>query len=200
MKCSACDFDNVIGSVYCTKCNNTLNTTAPSMPPVAPDIKTVSPQPSAAQPAPAAPPVQPVAPAPSISTPATSSAPYAPPQSSPPAYPAAVSRPAQPYPYQQPSYVYPPYAQKEKQPFTITDAYIVIGFVLAVVGVFSYAFLLLPISIGFSVVGFVKRTNSRTHGLSLAGIVVGVVACLIKVGLVLNELGLIPDWLSAGIF
>jgi len=76
----------------------------------------------------------------------------------------------------------------------------VIGFVLAIVGVFVYAFLLLPISIGFSVVGFVKRTNSRTHGLSLAGIVVGVVACLIKVGLVLNELGLIPDWLSAGIF
>jgi len=117
-----------------------------------------------------------------------------------PVYPAAQSRLTPPYPYQQPPYVYPPFVQKEKQPFTITDAYIVIGFVLAIVGVFSYAFLLLPISIGFSVVGFVKRTNSRTHGLSLAGIVVGVVACLIKVGLVLNELGLIPDWLSAGIF
>jgi len=89
---------------------------------------------------------------------------------------------------------------KEKQPFTITDAYIIIGFVLAVVGVFSYAFILLPASIGFSVVGFVKRTNARTLGLSIAGIVVGVVACLIKIGMVLNELGVIPDWLSAGIF
>jgi len=164
-------------------------------------MKTVSPLPSAAQPAPAAPSGQTAVPAPPASLPVVPSAPYAPPpQSSPPAYPAAASRTAPPYPYQQSSYVYPPYAQKEKQPFTITDAYIVIGFVLAVVGVFSYAFLLLPISIGFSVVGFVKRTNSRTHGLSLAGIVVGVVACLIKVGLVLNELGLIPDWLSAGIF
>jgi len=89
---------------------------------------------------------------------------------------------------------------KEKQPFTITDAYIIIGFVLAIVGVFAYAFILLPASIGFSVVGFVKRTNARTLGLSIAGIVVGVVACLIKIGMVLNELGVIPDWLSAGIF
>jgi len=104
-----------------------------------------------------------------------------------------------PYNYQQPYYSYP-YGMKEKQPFTITDAYIIIGFVLAIVGIFAYAFILLPASIGFSVVGFVKRTNSRTLGLSIAGIVVGVVACLIKVGMVLNELGVIPDWLSAGIF
>jgi len=90
--------------------------------------------------------------------------------------------------------------QRPKQPFTITDAYIIIGFVLAIVGIFSYAFILLPTSIAFSVVGFVKRTNARTLGLSIAGIVVGVVACLIKIGMVLNELGFIPDWLSAGIF
>ena len=74
------------------------------------------------------------------------------------------------------------------------------GFVLAIVGIFAYSFLLLPVSIGFSVVGFIKRTNARTLGLSIAGIVVGVVACLIKVGMVLNDLGVIPDWLSAGIF
>jgi len=166
-----------------------------------PEDKTVTPQPSASppasstQPVPAVPPTQQVGSAPFTTPPVASSAQYAP-----PAYPAAVSRTAPPYPYQQPSYMYSNYMQKEKQMFTITDAYIIIGFVLAIVGVFVYAFLLLPISIGFSVVGFVKRTNSRTHGLSLAGIVVGVVACLIKVGLVLNELGLIPKWLSAGIF
>jgi len=122
-------------------------------------------------------------------------------QQSTPAYSYASSpvRSSQYYNYSQP-YYYQTHPVKEKQPFTITDAYIIIGFVLAIVGVFAYAFILLPASIGFSVVGFVKRTNARTLGLSIAGIVVGVVACLIKVGMVLNELGVIPDWLSAGIF
>jgi len=131
-------------------------------------------------------------------TPASSVQPPVSPANSPaPARPGP-SGPSGPYP--QPYFYPPPFVSREKQPFTITDAYIIIGFVLAVVGIFVYAFLLLPISIGFSVVGFVKRTNSRTHGLSIAGIVVGVVACLMKVGMVLHELGLIPDWLSAGIF
>jgi len=102
--------------------------------------------------------------------------------------------------YQQPYYYYQPIPQREKQPFSITDVYIIIGFVLAIVGIFAYAFLLLPVSIGFSIFGFIKRTNARTLGLSVAGIVVGVVACLIKIGMVLHELGFIPDWLSAGIF
>ena len=102
--------------------------------------------------------------------------------------------------YQQPYYYYQPLPMREKQPFSITDVYIIIGFVLAIVGVFAYSFLLLPVSICFSIIGFVKRNNARTLGLSIAGIVVGIVACLIKIGMVLNELGFIPDWLSAGIF
>ena len=183
MKCSSCGYDNIDGAVNCATCNNLLNAAAVTAD--APSSPVTSEPPAAAPPA--APPKQ-------SGTP-SQAAPYAAPP-----YPSASSRTAPPYPYQPPSYVYPAFVPKEKQLFTITDAYIVIGFVLAIVGVFVYAFLLLPISIGFSVVGFVKRTNSRTHGLSLAGIVVGVVACLIKVGLVLNELGLIPDWLSAGIF
>jgi len=110
-------------------------------------------------------------------------------------------RPPGPSPYQyQPQYYYPPAPIKEKQPFSITDAYIIIGFVLAIVGIFAYSFLLLPVSILFSIIGFVKRKNARTLGLSVAGIVVGVVACLIRIGLLLNQLGFIPDWLSAGIF
>ena len=114
------------------------------------------------------------------------------------------SRPTAPQ-YQQPYNQYPTYppynaTRREKQTFTITDAYIIIGFVLAIVGVFVYSFVLLPASIGFSVVGFVKRTNTRTLGLSIAGIVVGVVAILIRVAGMLTDLGLIPEWLSAGIF
>ena len=147
---------------------------------------------------------QTIAPSPSYAATAQRSAPVAsvPPATSaytaPPSYNTAPARPP-PYSYQQP-YYYPPVSQRQKQPFTITDAYIIIGFVLAIVGIFYYAYILLPAGIGFSVVGFVKRTNARTLGLSVAGIVVGVVASLIKVGMVLSELGVIPDWLSAGIF
>jgi len=119
-------------------------------------------------------------------------------QSAAPAYNTASTRPS-PYTYQQP-YYYSSSPVKPKQPFVITDAYIIIGFTLSVIGIFTYAFILLPAGIGFSVVGFVKRTNARTLGLSVAGIVIGVVACFIRVGMLLNELGIIPDWLSSGIF
>lgn len=102
-----------------------------------------------------------------------------------------------PYAYQPPYYSYQP---REKQPFTITDVYIIIGFVLSILGVFTYAVIFLPAGIAFSIVGFVKRTNVRTLGLSVAGIVVGVVACFIRIFMILHDLGLIPDWLSSGIF
>jgi len=115
-----------------------------------------------------------------------------------PSYNAANARPA-PQTYQQP-YYYSYSPARPKQSFSITDAYIIIGFTLSVIGIFTYAFILLPAGIGFSVIGFVKRTNARTLGLSVAGIVIGVVACFIRVGMLLNELGIIPDWLSSGIF
>ena len=183
MKCNNCGNENASGANYCTYCNTAFNSTSvPVSPPAAAPIAQSAYSTQAAQPAAATP-----------SAPAQSS--YAAPSYQPPPARSAISYSNQ-HPY------YPPYAHisREKQPFTITDAYIIIGFVLAIVGIFAYAFILLPASIGFSVVGFVKRTNARTLGLSIAGIVVGVVACLIKVGMVLNELGVIPDWLSAGIF
>ena len=189
MKCSSCGYDNTDDAVNCVKCNDLLSVASEEADSDSPPAPTT----------PSAPSIQ-SASIPSVVQPRQPAAPVQPTSYTPPPYPSAPPRTTPPYPYPQPPYVYPPFVPKANQPFTITDAYIVIGFVLAIVGIFAYAFLLLPISIGFSVVGFVKRTNTRTHGLSLAGIVVGVVACLIKVGLVLNELGLIPDWLSAGIF
>ncbi|MCL2819672.1 MAG: DUF4190 domain-containing protein [Oscillospiraceae bacterium] len=180
MNCSKCGNENNAGDNYCSSCNNNLNTQpSESTSPSASD----APQTSAAPQVPAAP----------------YSAPSAAPGSQSPQYPASPSRPGPQPGYQQPVY-YPSYAPRVKQPFTITDCYIIIGFVLAIVGVFAYAFILLPASIGFSIVGFVKRTNVRTLGLSIAGIVVGVVSSLIKLGTILSELGVIPDWLSAGIF
>jgi len=196
MKCNGCGFENTNEADFCTSCNQSLATS--------PEAATISSNraetPAPATPVPYAAPAAAPPPIPAAA-PATTSPPA---QSIPSTYsqtPSYNSTPARtsPYPYQQP-YYYTPAAPRPKQPFTITDAYIIIGFVLAVVGVFAYAFILLPASIGFSVVGFMKRRNARTLGLSIAGIVVGVVACLMKIGMVLNELGVIPDWLSAGLF
>ena len=182
MKCTNCGYENAAGTGSCTYCNHTLSSASSATVSTAP--------PNSCAHAPASPS--------SATTPVNTASPT---PSSPSAYSASSpsGRIGSSYSYPQP-YYYPTYPTKEKQPFTITDAYIIIGFVLVIVGVFSYSFILLPASIGFSIVGFVKRTNARTLGLSIAGIVVGVVACLIKVGMVLNELGVIPDWLSAGIF
>ena len=211
MKCSSCGHENESGANYCASCNNNLSVTATPSTSTYSATQNTSPSQTASSSAyttPQSPPQSTSASSTSASasttTPSTtqsynSQSSYA----SGPAYSATQvyngSRSASSYPYQQP-YYYQPVMQRPKQPFTITDAYIIIGFVLAIVGIFSYAFILLPTSIAFSVVGFVKRTNARTLGLSIAGIVVGVVACLIKIGMVLNELGFIPDWLSAGIF
>jgi len=205
MKCTSCGYENIEEANFCSNCKQPLNSTtsdsesaskssAPSTAePTASPVAAPAAAPSA-NPAPSAPSVPGTTPTPNVSTAQYAPASY----SQAPSYNTVPVRPA-PYAYQQP-YYYQSASQRPKRPFTITDAYIIIGFVLAVVGIFAYAFILLPASIGFSVVGFVKRTNARTLGLSIAGIVVGVVACLIKIGMVLNELGVIPDWLSAGIF
>ena len=209
MKCSNCGYENVEGANFCANCNNALAAEAVPVAedtPVAEDALVtedayVTEATPAAEDVPAADATQSAASSSAYyyGTAAQSNAynyNYAAAQAAP--YNSASARTAASYNYQ--PYYYANYPRKTKQPFTITDAYIIIGFVLAVVGIFTYAFILLPASIFFSVVGFVKRTNARTLGLSIAGIVVGVVACLIKVGMVLNELGVIPEWLSAGIF
>jgi len=195
MKCTSCGYENIEEANFCSNCNQPFE---PSSEAVKPSEQSTAPVVSPVSAPYSAPVKSPASPG-AVSSSVAPTAPSAPASyNSAPQYNSATARPAQ-YPYQQP-YYYQPVIQRPKQQFTITDAYIIIGFVLAVVGIFAYAFILLPAGIGFSIIGFVKRTNARTLGLSIAGIVVGVVACLIKIGMVLNELGVIPDWLSAGIF
>jgi len=195
MKCPNCGNVNSSGANYCTHCNCSLTSNSGTQTQQSGQAQqTVPGQPGASvQSA-----VQPSAP---VQQPPTGYTPPQPIQPNIPQQPPVPMRPPGPSSYQyQPPYYYQSAPIREKQPFSITDAYIIIGFVLAIVGIFSYSFLLLPVSIFFSIIGFVKRKNARTLGLSIAGIVVGVVACLIRIGLLLNQLGFIPDWLSAGIF
>jgi len=197
MKCSNCGLENAPDANYCAGCKNSLG-----VPPVA--KSTPSAQALPASPASPASPAYNTAPgqaqpdAPPYNSSPSQAQTATPAYTSTPAYNSTPARPA-PYTYQQP-YYYPLSPIKPKQPFSITDAYIIIGFVLSIIGVFTYAFILLPAGIGFSVIGFVRRTNARTLGLSVAGIVVDVVACFIRVGMLLYELGFIPYLLSSGIF
>ncbi|MCL2662302.1 MAG: hypothetical protein FWE83_03125 [Oscillospiraceae bacterium] len=199
MKCSNCGHENASDASYCTNCKNNLSTTAGQTQAAAPAYSASSSQaPSATTSANSSTPSQTPSAAPAYSSTPSQTPSATPAYNSTPSYNPAPTRPV-PYTYQQPYYYQHPSA-RPKQVFTITDAYIIIGFVLSVIGVFTYAFILLPAGIGFSIIGFVRRTNARTLGLSVAGIVVGVVACFIRVGMLLNELGIIPDWLSSGIF
>jgi len=183
MKCSNCEHDNAVDAKYCAKCSNSLSIVTEGV------NSSSQSSPSTAGAAPGTSPTPNTAPNHTQSTTPT--------YTSPPVYNTASARPT-PYTYQQP--YYSPAPVRQKQPFSITDAYIIIGFILSIIGIFTYAFILLPAGIGFSIIGFVRRTNARTLGLSVAGIVIGVVACFIRVGMLLNELGFIPDWLSSGIF
>ena len=191
MKCSNCGHENAPDANYCAGCKNSLGTAPVTQNTAAAKTSPTSPAYSSA-------PGQAQPPAPAYSATPSQTQSASPAYTSSPTYNSTPARPA-PYSYQQP-YYYPLNPIKPKQPFSITDAYIIIGFVLSIIGVFTYAFILLPAGIGFSVIGFVRRTNTRTLGLSVAGIVIGVVACFIRVGMLLNELGFIPDWLSSGIF
>ena len=226
MKCTKCGSENAADAKYCASCNHeqSVDTATDSSidvaaaPPssaekLAESVSNHSPTTSSTY-------VGNVAPATNAAykpatSPYTTSAQASASAQQPTAYPytqAATQAQAQPQQYRpatsqyqqgyNPYPSYPPYntVKREKQAFSIVDAYIITGFVLAIIGVFTYAFILLPASIGFSIVGFVKRTNTRTLGLSIAGIVVGIVAILIMVGTWLDRLGVIPDWLRAGIF
>jgi len=225
MKCTNCGSENAADTKYCVSCNHEQNATTEAVNSPTQDESSPT-QPMMASSS-SAPPMKQETPAPSYTSATQTVKPVqgampgvhshvSPAHLQPASYPQYTqnvqqphaqpqySRPVAPQ-YQQPYNQYPAYppynsARREKQVFTITDAYIIIGFVLAIVGIFEYSFVLLPASIAFSVVGFVKRVNTRTLGLSIAGIVVGVVAILIRVAGMLTDLGLIPEWLSAGIF
>jgi len=228
MKCSNCGYVNAMGANSCAQCNQSLGYTPYTSVNVPPQAH-ATPTPSAVASMPSAVQSTVPTPTPSTSTPgataATASSPtntgfaqtnatvptqaaaYAPNPIAPAsANPDAAAHYApQARPYTPPSYPspYPPYQsviQKPKQPFTLSDACIIIGFVLAVIGVFTYSIILLPASIVFSVVGYIKRNNSRTLGLSISAIVVSIVACLIRLATFLDGLGFIPSWLRDGIF
>lgn len=97
-----------------------------------------------------------------------------------------------------PVYVQPPfYPTIQKRKFRWPDILSLIGFISALLGIFSYSVILIPAALLCSLLGFL---GDRYKGLAIAGLVISVIVALLKVGMILYQNNLIPDWVSQGIF
>lgn len=85
-----------------------------------------------------------------------------------------------------------------KPAFSKFDLLTVLGFVAAVVGFFQVALILEPLGLICSLIGFLK--GNRSKGLAVAGVIISVIALLLKLFDTLWQNGLIPEWLFAGTF
>lgn len=100
-------------------------------------------------------------------------------------------------PYPQPP-MQPIYQRPQKKPLTIADLLTILGFVAALVGMFSASVILHPLSAICSLSGFIKGTKFKP--LSVAGFVISIVGGLVYIILSLYRSGLIPQWITFGAF
>ncbi len=91
-----------------------------------------------------------------------------------------------------PSMSYPLYSS-----FTWVDVFSIVGFVAALIGLFWASVILLPVGIICSVIGFFSR---KTRAIAIAGLTISIIGLLIKLCMELYQAGMIPEWLTRGIF
>lgn len=108
-----------------------------------------------------------------------------------------IAPPPQPMPMPMPAYPQPP-APKPKKPLGIYDLFAILGFVAAIVGMFSVSVILHPVSAISSIVGFVGKT--RFKALSIAGFVIAIVGGIVFTVISLYRAGYIPEWITDGAF
>lgn len=86
---------------------------------------------------------------------------------------------------------------KKEKTWSMFDTISIVGFVIAIIGIFLYAVILLPIALIASVIGLKSKL---LKGLAISGIVISVVAVVVKILVVLYRYDLIPYWITQGIF
>ncbi len=91
-----------------------------------------------------------------------------------------------------------PIVQKKKKPLGIFDLLAILGFVAAIVGMFSTSIILHPISAVASIIGFIGET--RFKGLAIAGFVMAIVGGIVYTVLSLYQNNIIPQWITNGAF
>ncbi|MCM1300016.1 MAG: hypothetical protein NC203_06380 [Firmicutes bacterium] len=102
--------------------------------------------------------------------------------------------PMQTQPYYQSVYAKP----KEKKPLTIFDVLSILGFVAAIVGMFSTSIILHPLAAISSIAGFIGNTKFKP--LATAAFVIAIVGGIVYISLSLYRNGLIPEWITDGAF
>ena len=100
--------------------------------------------------------------------------------------------PVPPVPSFRPAALYP-----HPRAYTWADVCIILGFSAGVIGYFWAGVLLLPVGLIFSLLGF---HSQKTRGLAVAGTVISAIGLVVKLLTILNEVGILPDWLIDGIW
>ncbi len=121
-----------------------------------------------------------------------------PPMAPPPIYPGDMQRPTMPPPPVQPPLTMPVMPKPQRAPFTIFDVLTILGFVSSIVGLVSVWVVFEPMAIIASVLGFVKGSHAK--GLAIAGIIIAVVAFIIRLFNALYDGNVIGRWAIEGIF
>ncbi len=81
--------------------------------------------------------------------------------------------------------------------WTFFDTLSIFGFVAPIFGLFAYAVILLPLGFILSLLGLKSK---YLKGLSIAGLVVSLLAGIVKIMILLYEYDLIPYWITEGVF
>ncbi len=85
----------------------------------------------------------------------------------------------------------------QRKPFNFFDVMTVLGFVSSIVGMWVVGFVLEPLGVIASLLGFFKGT--RYKGLAAAGIVIAVIAFIIRIFMVLYDNNVIGRWAVDGL-
>lgn len=85
-----------------------------------------------------------------------------------------------------------------KKPFTLFDVLTILGFVSSLVGLFQIWVVLEPLALISAVLGFFK--GNRSKGLAAAGIVIAVIAFIIRLFMTLYDNNIIGRWAIEGAF
>ncbi len=110
-----------------------------------------------------------------------------------------IAAPAQPVPIMPPPPpISAPRPSEPKKPFGFFDVLTILGFVASLVGMICIWVVLEPLAVISSLLGFLK--GSRSKGIAAAGIVIAVIAFIIRLFFSLYDNNIIGKWAVEGIF
>lgn len=88
------------------------------------------------------------------------------------------------------------YVAPAKKSYSWRDICTVIGFICSLVGFVTFWLVLCPLGLIGSIIGY---KGDKTRGLAVAGIIISIIAIIVKIGFILYDLDLLPPWLTSGV-